>query len=162
MTLGRTMLIVNWNRIILAAAVLFCLQSLAYRVPYAIVFWSSFVPVGLIAGWRKRCAFTQAVWAVGLALPAHLAFEAYVLRDPSILPPDEREAFAVLLLLAFLTVSTGIWSMVVSLIDGQRRPKVWAAFVRWVKHDWCPRCGYDLTGNTSGVCPECGTEAGPK
>ena len=20
----------------------------------------------------------------------------------------------------------------------------------------CPRCGYDLTGNTSGVCPECG------
>jgi hypothetical protein len=22
----------------------------------------------------------------------------------------------------------------------------------------CPRCGYDLTGNTSGVCPECGTD----
>jgi len=21
----------------------------------------------------------------------------------------------------------------------------------------CPRCGYDLTGNVSGVCPECGT-----
>jgi hypothetical protein len=21
----------------------------------------------------------------------------------------------------------------------------------------CVRCGYDLTGNTSGVCPECGT-----
>jgi hypothetical protein len=21
----------------------------------------------------------------------------------------------------------------------------------------CPRCGYDLTGNASGVCPECGT-----
>ena len=21
----------------------------------------------------------------------------------------------------------------------------------------CPRCGYDLTGNTSGACPECGT-----
>jgi hypothetical protein len=21
----------------------------------------------------------------------------------------------------------------------------------------CPTCGYDLTGNTSGVCPECGT-----
>ena len=21
----------------------------------------------------------------------------------------------------------------------------------------CRRCGYDLTGNTSGVCPECGT-----
>jgi hypothetical protein len=23
----------------------------------------------------------------------------------------------------------------------------------------CPHCGYDLTGNTSGVCPECGTAA---
>ncbi len=23
----------------------------------------------------------------------------------------------------------------------------------------CPRCGYDLTGNVSGVCPECGAAA---
>jgi len=23
----------------------------------------------------------------------------------------------------------------------------------------CPHCGYDLTGNVSGVCPECGAEA---
>jgi hypothetical protein len=25
--------------------------------------------------------------------------------------------------------------------------------------DLCPSCGYDLTGNVSGVCPECGTAA---
>jgi hypothetical protein len=25
----------------------------------------------------------------------------------------------------------------------------------------CPRCGYDLTGNTSGVCPECGEPSSP-
>ena len=24
----------------------------------------------------------------------------------------------------------------------------------------CPRCGYSLTGNVSGVCPECGTRVG--
>lgn len=24
----------------------------------------------------------------------------------------------------------------------------------------CPKCGYDLTGNTTGICPECG-KAGP-
>ncbi len=24
----------------------------------------------------------------------------------------------------------------------------------------CGRCGYNLTGNTSGVCPECGTAVG--
>ncbi len=32
--------------------------------------------------------------------------------------------------------------------------------VRWklVEYDgsWCTTCGYDLTGNVSGVCPECG------
>jgi hypothetical protein len=25
------------------------------------------------------------------------------------------------------------------------------------KRGQCPKCGYNLTGNTSGVCPECGT-----
>ena len=25
----------------------------------------------------------------------------------------------------------------------------------------CPRCGYDLTGNISGICPECGTPIDP-
>ena len=25
----------------------------------------------------------------------------------------------------------------------------------------CGKCGYDLTGNTSGVCPECGTRINP-
>lgn len=27
------------------------------------------------------------------------------------------------------------------------------------KQGGCPACGYNLTGNTSGVCPECGTPA---
>ncbi len=30
---------------------------------------------------------------------------------------------------------------------------------RWVNHGRCGNCGYDLTGNTSGVCPECGMSA---
>lgn len=25
---------------------------------------------------------------------------------------------------------------------------------------FCAQCGYDLTGNTSGICPECGTPTG--
>jgi hypothetical protein len=27
----------------------------------------------------------------------------------------------------------------------------------WLAHNVCPDCGYDLTGNVSGVCPGCGT-----
>jgi hypothetical protein len=28
---------------------------------------------------------------------------------------------------------------------------------RRLRRGCCPACGYDLTGNTSGTCPECGT-----
>lgn len=30
------------------------------------------------------------------------------------------------------------------------------------EHGLCIKCGYDLTGNVSGVCPECGTEIDPR
>ena len=33
----------------------------------------------------------------------------------------------------------------------------WPGFRPPPKANECPRCRYDLTGNTSGVCPECGT-----
>jgi hypothetical protein len=37
---------------------------------------------------------------------------------------------------------------------------------RRLEHGQCNACGYDLTGNTSGVCPECGcatrTDTGPQ
>jgi hypothetical protein len=29
------------------------------------------------------------------------------------------------------------------------------------KSNTCAECGYNLTGNTTGICPECGTRAGP-
>jgi predicted Zn-ribbon and HTH transcriptional regulator len=31
-----------------------------------------------------------------------------------------------------------------------------------LKANQCRSCGYDLTGNTSGTCPECGTKASDK
>jgi hypothetical protein len=39
---------------------------------------------------------------------------------------------------------------------GARPGRVW---VRRQLRGQCPACGYDLTGNVSGVCPECGTPA---
>ena len=38
----------------------------------------------------------------------------------------------------------------------------WPARGRRVDPGLCPACGYDLTGNVSGVCPECGTAASNK
>ena len=38
---------------------------------------------------------------------------------------------------------------------------LWHCDRRRIKPDCCLRCGYDLTSNTSGVCPECGDKACP-
>ena len=49
------------------------------------------------------------------------------------------------------------WSVVVLWL---LLPIWWLVRVRakpTVKDNKCPACGYNLTGNTSGVCPECGT-----
>ena len=55
-------------------------------------------------------------------------------------------------------IATPYWATVVATI---------VMPLRWVTLDWqrrknledqhCSNCGYNLTGNTSGVCPECGT-----
>jgi hypothetical protein len=42
---------------------------------------------------------------------------------------------------------------VAMLILAYRKPKA--------DHPVCTRCGYNLTGNTSGVCPECGAPVPP-
>ena len=36
---------------------------------------------------------------------------------------------------------------------------VWRLWPKPIKPGHCP-CGYDLTGNVSGKCPECGVETG--
>ena len=38
---------------------------------------------------------------------------------------------------------------------------LWHRDRRRIRPGCCLRCGYDLTGNTSGVCPECGEKARP-
>jgi hypothetical protein len=41
-------------------------------------------------------------------------------------------------------------------LDARDRRKLAAA-----GNNRCPACGYDLTGNVSGVCPECGGKVSP-
>ncbi len=38
----------------------------------------------------------------------------------------------------------------------------WSDHRRRMRADCCDKCGYDLTGNTTGRCPECGAEAAKK
>lgn len=39
---------------------------------------------------------------------------------------------------------------------------IWSRDRRRVRPGYCRRCGYDLQGNVSGVCPECGFQCGSK
>lgn len=63
----------------------------------------------------------------------------------------------------------GVIGGVITMMRGQRWGNKWAGtMVIWNKHEfrepfapagrYCRSCGYDLTGNTSGRCPECGLE----
>jgi uncharacterized RDD family membrane protein YckC len=63
----------------------------------------------------------------------------------------------------------GVVGGAITLMRGQRWGDKWARTqVIWLKHKtklpfcpdgrYCRCCGYDLTGNTSGRCPECGRE----
>ena len=54
-------------------------------------------------------------------------------------------------MLAALFISYPATSIVCSLVRRHRRSR----------HGLCTRCAYDLTGNTSGTCPECGTKISP-
>ena len=38
--------------------------------------------------------------------------------------------------------------------------RTWLRFRNRRREGLCLSCGYDLTGNESGVCPECGTVVG--
>ena len=55
-----------------------------------------------------------------------------------------------------------LWAVVKPLVFIMPLVAVWTLYqcVRWRRADRatrsCRTCGYDLTGNVSGVCPECG------
>jgi len=48
---------------------------------------------------------------------------------------------------AAVFLASAIWALY---LWRPQRPHLWTGH--------CSKCGYDLTGNTSGCCPECGTE----
>lgn len=72
------------------------------------------------------------------------------------------------LITAATSLPAGQWKMVPTFVAAAVAVLgEWALFWRPLERDerrqergargLCPSCGYDLTGNTSGTCPECGT-----
>ena len=74
--------------------------------------------------------------------------------------------------LIFMLPYIGAIGGVLTLMKGRRWGEGWAKTeVVWLKHKtrppfaptgrYCRTCGYDLTGNVSGRCPECGVDVPP-
>lgn len=95
-------------------------------------------------GWR------MCLWLVGISSGTGCLWWVYRrLHPPVYHTPDEfyadAAAVAAVASAAAGVLSGAIGGLVAELIKRVPRP------------GHCPRCGYNLTGNLSGVCPECGT-----
>jgi uncharacterized RDD family membrane protein YckC len=86
-------------------------------------------------------------------------------REP--IPPIKSVQRNLVLMIPYVGVIGGL----VTMMRGQRWGDRWAnTMVTWCKYSfrepfvrpgwYCRGCGYDLTGNVSGRCPECGMEIG--
>ena len=76
-----------------------------------------------------------------------------------------RSNFPSLHVSQYLPVGIGTWHIIpfwlLLLLDAIPTAWLWHRDRRRIRPGHCPGCGYDLTGNTSGVCPECGDKACP-
>lgn len=87
-------------------------------------------------------------------------------RDP--IGPGQSFKRNLILVIPYLSL-LGLIAGCITMLRGRRWGEEWAGTeVVWLKHAtrqpfapagrYCRVCGYDLTGNLSGRCPECGTE----
>ncbi len=108
-------------------------------------------------GWPVRLLWCR--WKRDQTTQAPNRWTAIVLKEPG-----ARETYSVAGVLPFRPVWTGqlicgsFWFTVVALL----RTSWWVLRRGWRDHraqrDRCTACNYDLRGNASGVCPECGVE----
>lgn len=119
---------------------------------------------GSLGGAVLGFAAAGVIYWIGLArgrriplrqLAAHLfLFELAVVAGMAIRPGLEEMASMLYLFIPVFVLLMVVGGGVVSFVRWLRTPRSSPA-------DDCPACGYNLTGNISGVCPECGRSAAP-
>lgn len=72
---------------------------------------------------------------------------------PQVLPSEADLPPCHMMLLIGLS---GTWTVIEFVMARRAKQRSWAL------SGCCGRCGYDLTGNVSGRCPECGADAPPR
>jgi hypothetical protein len=113
------------------------------------------IKIGLLS--RCIACSIAPVWVSAPPVGLHSEKEGWLVST-AWLPPDE----ALLQPLVIATdVPRGGWTVLLPLWIPFLFFALPTAFLFWRDHrplppHCCQRCGYDLTGNTSGTCPECG------
>jgi hypothetical protein len=85
---------------------------------------------------------------LGFGYTSTYYYSAPVLPDGSYTYGSWREWYAPFWAILLLFLSSGYYSLL--------RTFRWMRRGHWRRTGRCLACGYNLTGNTSGVCPECG------
>lgn len=73
---------------------------------------------------------------------------ALVLPECALVMLSDMPVLARIAVVVFILL--GVWAILAAALRWERRRE--AMFISPI----CPSCGYDLTGNQSGICPECG------
>lgn len=90
-------------------------------------------------------------WAVAMVWPP-LAHALQIPSPPEVQGWDRSNAASFFPLLVAVWVAVALWL----LAEETRKPRSLAS-----ESHRCPDCDYDLLGNTTGICPECGIPIGP-
>lgn len=131
--------------IALVLTVCACLVSawVAYNIPPSQALRASAVRLGVLATYTWAggflCGDELYRWLVGLA--------------GGTMSPSALHASCDLALAGCYGVAGYVGSLVGAVLVAGRRRRYWDS----LGSDYCVCCGYDLTGNMSGKCPECGT-----
>ena len=110
---------------------------------------------------QEKCSIAASLFAAILVFPGALVLSGFVIRGAVITITDSTgfgiaglpdrffdliapyTIFGLPILVAYLTSRTAYSKMRWKFIESDGR--------------YCEKCGYDLTGNVSGRCPECGS-----
>jgi len=132
-------------------------HTFAYRPGELAVLWTICCSLaGWIAIWRKRplsrdariwpiLLVTLAAMAVPLAAGAYRTYVELIRPFLGIAMPSLAWPWLIAPLGLTVVLCAALWMQAI-------------AWTRWIKAGICAQCGYDLTGNTSGRCPECGIQ----
>jgi hypothetical protein len=114
------------------------------------------IPASLAAYWLLAVAGQTGYWA--LAVPAYFLCPINSLLTSLHLDLEPVYRLTGLCGIVIVFVGAGVlyyYSLVLLILWVRDRRRPWRHVL-----GFCKECGYNLTGNVSGICPECGTGIG--